>query len=71
MYPNSALSAGQLAIIAVVAVLALAIWLTAVFVAARDPGRRDSAAQATSLPQHQSGTEEPHGKAAEPHGKAA
>jgi hypothetical protein len=37
MYPNSALSAGQLAIIAVVAMLSLAVWLTGVFVAAREP----------------------------------
>jgi hypothetical protein len=28
MYPDSALSAGQLAIIAVVAVVSLAVWLT-------------------------------------------
>jgi uncharacterized protein YneF (UPF0154 family) len=35
MYPNSALSAGQLAIIAVVAVVCLAIWIGGVFVAAR------------------------------------
>lgn len=44
MYPNSALSAGQLAIIAVVAVVCLAIWITGVFVAAREPRRRDSSA---------------------------
>ncbi len=50
MYPNSALSAGQLALIAVVAVLCLGIWLTSVFVAAREP-HRDSAGTA-SLPQH-------------------
>lgn len=42
MYPNSALSAGQLAIIAVVAVLTLAIWIGGVFVAARDPRRHQS-----------------------------
>lgn len=64
MYPNSALSAGQMALVAVVAVLSLAIWLTAVFVAARDPRRREGAAQATSLPQRESETQEPHGKAA-------
>jgi hypothetical protein len=37
MYPNSALSAGQMAAIAVVAALCLAIWLGAVFIAAREP----------------------------------
>ncbi len=37
MYPNSALSAWQLAVIAVVAVAGLAVWLTAVYLAAREP----------------------------------
>jgi hypothetical protein len=52
MYPNSALSAGELALIAVVPVLCLAIWLIGVFVAARDPRRRDSGTGTASLPQH-------------------
>lgn len=64
MYPNPALSAGQLALIAVVAVLGVAIWLTGVFVAAREPRRRDHAASTASLPEHRSGTEEPRQKAA-------
>ena len=51
MYPNPALSAVQLAVIAVVPVLCLAIWLVGVFVAARDPRRRQSSAGTTSLPQ--------------------
>ncbi len=42
-YPNSALSAGVLAIIAVVPVLTMAIWLIAVFVAAREPRHREAA----------------------------
>ena len=42
-YPNSALSAWQLATIAIVAVAALAIWLIAVYLAARDPRRRSLA----------------------------
>jgi hypothetical protein len=46
-YPNSALSAWQLAVMAVVAVTALAVWLTAVFLAAREP-RPDRAAVASS-----------------------
>ena len=49
-YPNSALSVGQLAIIAVVPVLSLAAWLIAVFVASREPRRR-GAAGPTALPQ--------------------
>jgi hypothetical protein len=49
-YPNSALSAWQLAIIAAVAVLSLAAWLIFVFVAAREPRHR-GAAGITSLPQ--------------------
>jgi len=44
MYPHTSLSAWQLAVMAVVAIAALATWLTAVFLAARDPERHDSAA---------------------------
>jgi hypothetical protein len=43
MYPNTALSAWELAIMAVVPVTALAGWLAAIFLAAREP-RRDLAA---------------------------
>jgi hypothetical protein len=64
MYPNSALSAGQLAIIAVVAMLCLAIWIGGVFIAAREPRHRGSNAGMTSLPQDSSGMEEPERKAA-------
>ena len=63
MYPNSALSAGQLAIIVVVPVLCLAFWLIGVFVA-REPRRRDSGAGMTSLPQHPADMDEPQRKAA-------
>jgi hypothetical protein len=49
-YPNSALSAGQLAIIAIVPVLLLAAWLILVFVANREPPHR-GAAGTGSLPQ--------------------
>lgn len=52
MYPNTALSAGQMVLVAVVALGTLAIWLTAVFVAARPPRRRDASSSTTSLPQH-------------------
>ena len=37
MYPNSALSAGQLAVMVVVVAVSLAAWLIAVFLAARQP----------------------------------
>jgi hypothetical protein len=64
MYPNSALSAGQLALIAVVAVVCLAIWLGSVFVAAREPRRRESSAGTASLPQTPAITKEAERKAA-------
>jgi hypothetical protein len=64
MYPNSALSAGQLALIAVVAVVCLAIWIGGVFVAAREPRRRASGAGTVALPQHPAATDEPQRKAA-------
>jgi hypothetical protein len=63
MYPNSALTAGQLALIAVVAVVCLAVWIGGVFVAAREPPR-DSGTGAASLPQHPAATEEPQRRAA-------
>ncbi len=44
MYPNPALPAWQMAIMAVVPVVALAVWLIAIFLAAREPGRQDLAA---------------------------
>jgi hypothetical protein len=37
MYPNNALSAGQLAIMAVVVVASLAAWLTLLLLAGRQP----------------------------------
>jgi hypothetical protein len=49
-YPNSALSAWQLAIIAVVPVLALAAWLILIFAADRQRRHR-RAGDTTSLPQ--------------------
>jgi len=49
-YPNSAVSAGELALIAVVPVLALAAWLILVFAADRRP--RHGAAGTTSLLRH-------------------
>jgi hypothetical protein len=65
-YPNSAISAGELAIIAVVPVLALAAWLILVFVAAREPRQRGTA-RITSLPRPPAQEQLP----AEPEHKAA
>lgn len=55
MYPNSALSAGQLAIMAVVVVLSLAAWLIAVALAARQP-RGTSAEANTGPPEEETAT---------------
>ncbi len=46
MYPNSALSAGQLAVMAVVVAAALATWLILVFLAARHPPGTSAAVNA-------------------------
>ena len=65
-YPNSALSAGLLAVIAVIPVLALAAWLFLVFAADRQP-RHGGAAGVTTLPQQppaeEQGREQPGRKA--------
>jgi hypothetical protein len=62
-YPNSALSPGQLAVIAVVPVLSLAIWLISVYLAARRPRHRELAAGTAPPPQQP--------RAAEPEHRAA
>jgi hypothetical protein len=66
-YPNSALSAGQLALIAVISVLLLFASIIAPFVAAREPRHRGAAG--TTLPQQQpraseQGYEQPEHRAA-------
>ena len=50
-YPNSALSAGQLAIIAIVPVLTLAAWLILMFAADRPPRHRGAAGTTSLTPQ--------------------
>lgn len=50
-YPDSALSAGELALIAVVPVLTLIAWLIFVFVADRPP-RHGQAVGTTPVPRH-------------------
>lgn len=52
MNPNSALSAGQLAIMAVVVTASLAAWLIAVFLAARQPRGTSAAASAGPHEEH-------------------
>jgi hypothetical protein len=54
MYPNNALSAVQLAIMAVAVVASLAAWLTLVFLADRQP-RGASAAVGTGSREEESG----------------
>lgn len=66
-YPDSALSAGELALIAIIPVLTLAAWLILVFIADRQPRHR-TAAQVTSLPQQPREQEQEH---KEPEHKAA
>ena len=56
-YPNSALSAGPLAIIAVIPVLTLAAWLILVFAADRQP-RHHGATGVTTLPQQRPAEEQ-------------
>jgi hypothetical protein len=56
MYPNSALPGWQLAVMAVVAVAALAAWLTAVYLAAREPGGGAQAAAGSPAEPAASGT---------------
>lgn len=58
-YPNSALSAVQLALIAVIPVLTLAAWLILVLAADRQPRHR-RAAGTTSLPQQPRAQEQEH-----------
>lgn len=48
MYPDSALSAAQLAIMAVVVAVSLAAWLILVFLAARQPRGTSAAVNAGS-----------------------
>ena len=48
MYPDSALSAGQFAFMAVVIVVSLAAWLIVVFLAARQPRGTSAAVNARS-----------------------
>jgi hypothetical protein len=56
MYPNSNISAGEMAIIAVVTAMCLAAWIVSVFIAARPP-RRNQHAAATPLSHASAATE--------------
>jgi hypothetical protein len=59
MYPDSALSAGQLAIMAVVVAISLAAWLIAVFLAARQPRSTSAAVNAGPLEEETAATVTP------------
>ena len=48
MYPNTALSAWQLTIMAIIPVVTLVGWLIAIYVAAREPGGQHQAAAGSS-----------------------
>ena len=54
-YPNTVLAAWQLALIAVVAVAGIAVWLGAIYYAARDPRPSADAAAAHSPAQGAAG----------------
>lgn len=71
MYPNNALSAAQLAIMAVVVVASLAAWLTLVLLADRHPRRTSTAVDTRPHAKENgaAGTQPPH--AATPPDKAA
>ncbi len=56
MNPNSALSAGQLAVMAMVVTASLAAWLIAVFLAARQPHGTSAAASAGPREEHDGAT---------------
>ena len=71
MYPNSALSAGQLAIMAVVVAVSLAVWLILVFLAARQPRGTSAAAKAGSREEETAATVTQLPSDASPAGKAA
>jgi hypothetical protein len=55
-YPNSALSAVELSIMAIVVVACMAVWLIAVFLAARDPRRHH--AETAALPSAETSVQE-------------
>jgi membrane protein implicated in regulation of membrane protease activity len=57
-YPHSALAAWQLALIAVVAFSGVAVWLGAVFLAAREPRAHDHAAASGTPAQGPASTDE-------------
>ena len=59
MYPDSALSAGQLTIMAVVIVMSLATWLILVFLAARQPRGTSAAVDAEAAAGEEEGRQQP------------
>jgi hypothetical protein len=71
MYPNSALSAGQLAVMAVFITAALAAWLILVFLAARQPRHTSAALKAGPREEETTATVTQHPSGDRPSEKAA
>ena len=71
MYPDSALSAGQLAVMAVVVAVSLAAWLILVFLAARQPRGASAAVNAGPREEETAATVTQLPSDARPAGKAA
>jgi len=71
MYPDSALSAGQLAVMAVVVAVSLAAWLILVFLAARQPRGASAAVNAGPREEETAATVTQLPPDARPAGKAA
>lgn len=71
MYPDSALSAGPLAIMAVVAVVSMAAWLILVFLAARQPRGTSAAVNPPRYDEETSATVTQLPSGGRPSGKAA
>jgi hypothetical protein len=71
MYPDSVLSAAQLAVMAVVAVVSLAAWLILVFLAARQPRSTSAAVNAGPREEETAATVTQLPSDARPAGKAA
>jgi hypothetical protein len=71
MYPDSALSAGPPAIMAVVAVVSMAAWLIRVFLAAREPRGMSAAVNAPRRDEETSATVTQVPSSGRPSGKAA
>lgn len=71
MHTDFVLSTGQLVFMAVVVIVSLAVWLTAVFLAARQPHGRSAAMNAGPREQDAVAAADPRQRSAMPSDKAA